>query len=167
MTDAQDGIGIESAIELGDPSEPETIVDRQSAFPAHDHLRHHGISQSVQHRSRDLCAALSQLQHQQRHEPQRARVDDLAGALQRRPRLGDGDPVSRRHDHHSGKVRRRALPANHRAEADHLHHAGADLVRAIAALRALGQLSNYRRCASSASPAAISPANSRAQRASA
>ena len=31
---AQDGISIETAIRLGDPSEPQTIVDRQSAVPA-------------------------------------------------------------------------------------------------------------------------------------
>ena len=118
--------GIESAIEQSKPAEPEVDRGRQRSFPAHDHLRHHGISQSVQHRSPDLRAALPQLQHQQRHEPQRARVDGAAGALQRRPRLGDGDPLSWRHDHHSGKIRRRAFLANHRAGKDHLHHAGAD-----------------------------------------
>ena len=45
---------------------------------------------------------------------------------------------------------------DHRAGRDHLHHAGADPVRAFARLRTLGEIYKLRRCASSASPAAIS-----------
>ena len=73
-----------------------STIDGKESFHRHDHLRHHGLSQRLRHRSRNLCAALAQQFHQQGLNDARTRAFDFAAALQRRARLGDELALSRR-----------------------------------------------------------------------
>ncbi len=133
---------MESAIELGNPSEPQAIVDGKdpfllmitsgtTGFPKACSIDHetyalrclnYSISKGMNHNERALMALP-------------VHFNAGRGSVMAILYLGGTIIIQEKFD------AERVL-ASHRAGANHLHHAGAGIMRALAALRALEQISH-------------------------